>query len=464
MLKLSRGVWVAIWLSAFIWIWAASLYASLTLAVLLAFCVTVAVFWRAVKLNGLISGNTALIALMAVFHFGVVVPVYLFGAPEPLITWHPPWMVYPELPYIILLCALGMLATQAGFEWGKRGRIYENRKSTAYKQEVSKALFQFWTLVTLVLLIIYFIMAYKHGMFASLRINFIHAQGAGELKWFLAIQELCILSGFIAIAFAPRKWVWWIGLAIILPLVPVFLLGGRGPMIVTVAALAVVFYMKEIRISRTAIIGGVVLVIILVPVMRHIRGGAYSFSSVAALDPFYEMGQQLRTVVYTHMALHQHIATWWLGSSYWDAFKRIIPNIGGINPRAISPTDWVTGIFRPGGAGLGYSIFAEAYLNFGVPGVVAIPALIGYVLARLKALAYQSPYGLAIYGVFLKSFFWLVRNDSYTAMRSMTWILILLGITILISKSIKPKRSGATISIQKDLPKSYSHAKRNMWP
>jgi oligosaccharide repeat unit polymerase len=124
---------------------------------------------------------------------------------------------------------------------------------------------------------------------------------------------------------------------------------------------------------------------------------------------------------------------------------KVIPNVFDVRKvlsgtMTISPSDWLTNIFRPGGAGLGFSFFAEPYLNFALIGIICIPFLIGYIIKYFDRLGNRSPFIIAIYGVLIKSVLWTTRNDFYNVFRPFFWTLFEILIVLIIIESIRLKK------------------------
>jgi putative effector of murein hydrolase LrgA (UPF0299 family) len=71
--------------------------------------------------------------------------------------------------------------------------------------------------------------------------------------------------------------------------------------------------------------------------------------------------------------------------------------------------------------GRGFSPVAEAYMNFGVWGVVAIFSVLGYGLVRLERFSTHSVFSLAVVTVVLDPALWAVRNDFSVFTRSAVW-------------------------------------------
>ncbi len=429
-------VWFSISCLAFISIIRLPLY----FGAVITFVVLALVVARSLILNGFLSGNTFLVILMLLFHFGIVIPVLVFDAPEPEVQHH--WLNTIELKDAIALSLLGIVMIHCGSEIGSI-----NTSNSAWKIPTTLYMFDtrivnIWGTLMLSFFGLYYFIGIKQNLLFQDRAVYLELMNSGQSRWFGTFGDLGILSGFVLLAFASKRWSIVSCIFIILSLLPLFLVGKRGEFIVTIAALIIILHKKGFKIRLSAAFAGIALVLFSIPVLRNIRGGVQAFSDILLLDPFYEMGIQIRTVSYTLQAFSEGATEFWLGQSYFDAFMRTIPNIFGLRSivggsAADSPSSWLTETFNPGGAGLGNSLIAEGYLNFGIIGVIAVPFLIGYFLKRFDERAVLSPKTLAIYGILMKSLFWMVRNDSFVVIKPFCWMLCMLYVVPLIVPSLR---------------------------
>lgn len=131
-------------------------------------------------------------------------------------------------------------------------------------------------------------------------------------------------------------------------------------------------------------------------------------------DSLVEMGGSIRTVNLTTMLVPGR-ESYWHGRSYVQSIVHIIPYLSGkmLPYLGAGPATWLTYThFGPQAAGTGFSISAEGYLNFGLPGVFIHMAILGIILRRIYArfATMTSPANTLIfiiaYGIFMIS----VRN------------------------------------------------------
>lgn len=113
----------------------------------------------------------------------------------------------------------------------------------------------------------------------------------------------------------------------------------------------------------------------------HKTGQSHWYDSLA------EMGSSINTVNLTAIAVPE-LEPYWHGRSYLQAIAHIFPYMSTITAPYLGlvPSQWVT-ITRFGyfAAGRGYSIAAEGYLNFGLPGVFFHMMFLGVLFRRIYA-------------------------------------------------------------------------------
>lgn len=226
------------------------------------------------------------------------------------------------------------------------------------------------------------------------------------------------------------------------------------------------------RIPIPVVIVAVMIVLVAIPSVRYLRAqGAYESLSgndvTAALAQaedtkqiLIELGGVSSVVAYVVKTVPEQ----WpyrLGQSYWLAFKDSIPNIGlhiaeskradllagGVVDKAVlgamHPADWYTYIvdrwlFNNGG-GAGFSTIAEAYLNFGLAGILSYFGGLGFLLGRLDQVDLRTrPKLLVFSGAMLWPLMKTVRNSFGVFLKPVAFVLVSLLIwkvaTFLIAK------------------------------
>mgnify|MGYP001228468786 CR=1 FL=1 len=143
-----------------------------------------------------------------------------------------------------------------------------------------------------------------------------------------------------------------------------------------------------------------------------------------------EMGGTMQTVAYT-IALVPSVRPYGFGSSYGWALMTVIPNFYffSVHPAAAHKlADWLVWTVDPGwaslGGGLGYSIFAEAYYNFGWFGGSLIMLVFGWLIAMLCLWWWEkqdSPLRQAFVAAAFSFLLFLPRSETQNLFRPLFW-------------------------------------------
>jgi hypothetical protein len=131
-------------------------------------------------------------------------------------------------------------------------------------------------------------------------------------------------------------------------------------------------------------------------------------------DFLVEMGGSVRTVNLTTILVPGR-ESYWYGRSYLQAIIHIFPYMSGLLGRYLGagPATWLTYThFGREAAGTGFSIAAEGYLNFGLPGVFIHMVIMGIFLRRIyvRFVTKMSPTNTLIFIVAYGIFMITVRN------------------------------------------------------
>jgi len=158
-----------------------------------------------------------------------------------------------------------------------------------------------------------------------------------------------------------------------------------------------------------------------------------------------EMGSSLQTVAYT-IDLVPSYRPYDYGVQYVYSLLTVFPNFfWAIHPTIAhgTPAAWLVQTVAPdvatAGGGLGYSLIAEAYLNFGYWGVPVILLLLGYIYVRFVTWGAWSedPAKIAVVAVFLSFFMIYARADSTTMIRPLIWYVLLpYGLVLILRKRV----------------------------
>ncbi len=128
-----------------------------------------------------------------------------------------------------------------------------------------------------------------------------------------------------------------------------------------------------------------------------------------------------------------------------------LPSISFFDIPGLKPTVWITDRLSGGWVGLGYLQVAEAYLNFGVVGVLALYALLGWGLSRLwhsliKSVTINRQKLAYVLILMLQILTW-IRNDAGNMGRTIIWGWVIIYLFPQIYNAISPQH----IELERDV-------------
>jgi hypothetical protein len=192
--------------------------------------------------------------------------------------------------------------------------------------------------------------------------------------------------------------------------------GERDFLIVGIAVLAFAACRSRAEISSGRFLTIAVVVLTASTAIATIRGGDPFEDTTPVASRFLNEGSLLfvNSVVLEWNALE---GTRLEGSSYALAIRNVIWPAN--NAKADGLLEWFKARYAPGsGSGYGFALDAEAYLNFGLPGVVVVFFGLGVTIALLAGAARQSAFALSIATFITASVMYGFRNDSLTLMKA----------------------------------------------
>lgn len=254
-------------------------------------------------------------------------------------------------------------------------------------------------------------------------------------------RGLFIPSGFLLLVYLPKDKR-RVSVGIILLIYSLFsaLSGDRTEGLTLLVCLAFYFFvMNRTRTRRPALLRGVILIVAgigllwLLAVIARVRTGhvANGMSLWTALtSAIDEMGFNSLTISFQMQVSPYHN----YGLSYLASLTALIPkslDFAGIT-QAVSPLiavniyyDVMGHSFSWATFGLGYSLIAESWVNFGFAGCIAI-GVIGAVIDRLVSTDASSAFGQYMSLVFLWSFLTLPRRDTTWLLNAFEWDFLII--------------------------------------
>ncbi len=262
-------------------------------------------------------------------------------------------------------------------------------------------------------------------------------------------------------------------LVLTVPFVAMMLaVGDRGGPIATMAVVASGLYLVGSRVGwgRALAIG--LAIAFLIPTVLNLRQVPISEWSRTSLldaaanriegtntfrdDPVTGFLVSMSSPFQTLMATVQVVPRregYHLGRDYLSSlivaipFRSVLLPLLGLEVDRLPPSQWVLLILHPGrNAGPGYLQLAEAYLEFGAAGVVALYVLLGWGLTRLWRSAARmawNPQLLAFWLIAMMETLLWVRNSSTLIVRALAWgwLLVYAAPALLRGRSTRPVRS-----------------------
>jgi len=228
--------------------------------------------------------------------------------------------------------------------------------------------------------------------------------------------SLIVLAIF---AFTSSRREFWNALLITLAIIFIqFLLGSRSIPFINLLALAVSIDYFVRRIPLILLPLGLVLLsaISYIVMASRVEGVGLNVFNFAATDNeidllhfFWEVGGVIRNVIRTMAFMGPEGFAH--GLTFLDAFVYLLPKyyLDGLGYQSIiqSPGDWLIehSADIPFGGGIGYSLVAEAYYNFGMPGCLLF-AFIGWFVSR-------------------NYFKYILHGDRFSLLHSLNLVIIL---------------------------------------
>lgn len=377
-----------------------------------------------------------------VFHFGYLTP-YSFGWIDPVKLFIP----YPRLfPSSVLLIYVSLLAFLIGYELAARQRVCHDLDRTtvgALWVPVGKAIAVVGVIAQLIGLAMAgfdLLFSLGYGLLSNMyRYADPRLFGIGQYMLPIGLTIACCASAARDRTLV-KGWFFRIGIGGFAVLTLLF--GDRG--IFLTYALPVIlsyqYFAKRIRLRW--LVSAAVTAILIFGVLGLGRRTASANPAdlvdeafaegavgVVLFSALSEMGGSMRTVALT-MNLVPDPYPYWYGESLWDSVVSVLPNLGAsARLRYLGPDSFITHETYGYGkhvAGVGFSIAAEGYINFGWAGP-ALLLLIGIGARYIHDSVVIRPTLMRMVLLITMSsclVMW-IRNWSMIMVRPMVWTLLL---------------------------------------
>jgi len=402
---------------------------------------------------------SAYVLSLCVFHLGLTIPV-AFGLVDVRLWDAPSMEVWTKQANWYTALSLGALGVGLAVSIN---RASSKRRNCRVQPEVAQSALGsvYWDglglLVASVFLLAFAIVSVGN-LLAFSRVDFF--KGVGDTRG-LGVFLMTFPSAAVLLMVGARRRSQQVFAGIVAAFAFfLILLSGYRSMALFPALVGVVVWVKSGRRMPTAIaITVIALVVFAIPAVRGFRTlGPYeamnkdaiveAFSDVTVEDAFIEMGSTVGVLAHV-VRLVPETDPFKYGASYLIALKNAVPNVGvdiaqstreraskralvrSDWPRNLKPSEWLTYRIAPekfkSGQGVGFSTIGEAYLNFGIPGVIVFFVVIGYALGRIDAIPLLNhPKLLTFAGVMLWPLMKSVRNDLGVFIKPVVFMLIIL--------------------------------------
>ncbi len=216
-----------------------------------------------------------------------------------------------------------------------------------------------------------------------------------------------------------------------------FSIGNRGEVLYTAVICFALYSLRYKSIKRKQVFIAFIALILLIPFVRILRSGGmetYSFSLLNSFsDLLCEIGIQVSpftSIVEYIQSGHSHV---W-GMTYINDFLDfILRRFGGSSPY-MNTTEYVIKSIMPK-QGLGFSIIAELFYNFGIVGAVIFFAFYSHFLKKIDYNFFYNKISInqrLFYSMLMVELINLTRNDASTLPVNLVYILIFLLLYILL--------------------------------
>lgn len=396
--------------------------------------------------------STAIIFILSVFHLSHV-GLHALGLYDfPLFADKEMGYWYQSASWLVML-AIASFGLGLSFTGGTL--IYNNEKLMNSPTAVLGRSLCWWYGVGLFLAAMFSLalLFYSAGnIFAYSRIQIF--AGIGDTRGFGLFQMFLPSSMILLMLGATTNIQRYVTYSILVIFGLGILLMGYRSVVMFPILIGVILWVKTGRkLNKLVVVSGLIFLIIAIPTVRYFRAlGAYDTLSTADLtssveqakvdDIFIELGSTSNVVAYVMKWVPEE-ENYRYGYTYWLGVKNALPNMGlnisntdraiikdaGSDITDLSASNWFIyrynrWLFDTGG-GAGFSMVAEPYLNFGVPGVIVFFILLGYIIGRLDSInLLLNPIVLLLSAAILWPLIRAIRNDFSTFLKPASFILI----------------------------------------
>ena len=396
------------------------------------------------------AGPMLYLALLGLFHLGLVVPWALGIYDISRIPWFDPH----GLSHALTLIIYSILCFQFGVfvAFGARGRKEESFNKDGSNLEDTK-IFAVGILIFVTAAIMFVAGLIQLDPLGYYRITYseiFRLQAETDPRFFGSGITVGFIGLCLTVAGASKRQLRVAFLCTGIWVLALFYVGFRGPALIAGLIVYAVALKKKMKFPRWFPWVAAALLLVAVPVERLVRDEplndrsfSMTFREINPLDAPAEMGTSIRPLVETADIIgpgnYRH------GKTYLVGLEGILPNLSvrwepGSTESIdnLPPSHWITAVVEPWSyrnyGGLGFSAVAEPYMNFGTAGVIIFFLLLAFLLVQLERVSIRSSHALASWALVLGSLLWTTRNDFSSFFRPAVWGLLCLGLVRISSR------------------------------
>lgn len=398
---------------------------NVTIFSIIAVLITLVVFLKSGNRYGL---SAALLAYTIATQFGMSTIYYVLG-PEYLSSFSAitlRFLTSPQYERGILLGIIAIISyvygSRVGFMFKKN--IEDNNIEIIKNKYEDKIVFNSGCLMLIVvfLYLMFYVLQGKIylGMLYNSYLN------SGIINGFYSWIILVYATGMSFIVSVGNRKQIRNGFFIFLLSAIIFLTtGNRGEVLYVILGVFGILYYRNEKIKFKYILMIFTILFLIIPFIRisrhHGTISSFEWLSLDFVEPFAEMGHQLRLSVLVLEDFVYGSRDMLLGYSYYEPLVNIMDRLIPGNLRLQPPENFN---FIEAFSGLGFSQIAESYANFGLFGVVLFYFLLGFILRKAEVKQLKG-INLAFWGAVLAILINATRNRFAFVPGSIMMVLIL---------------------------------------
>ena len=235
-----------------------------------------------------------------------------------------------------------------------------------------------------------------------------------------------------------------------------FVIGLRGEVLFPLAmSIPILIAQRRMRLQPVIValsIAGILISSSFIRTYRNVSSFSESISNISILDSLAELGGSLRPAYETASWISTGILEFQQGATYYAPFERTFLTLFPIMDSLPAREDFRlmnVAIFElTNGGSYGFSIAAEAYINFGLIGAFVIGLLVGLVMLRFgRKTAHEIP-SLALIAL-VYGLYYHVRQSFVGAFGSFVVVLVA-GIVITSVMNRKPPKDARSDALKQE--------------